>query len=72
MIGKCLGRRREEVFVHFKRAGQQLVEMIHTDTQGYTQANRRPQRIATPDPVPKSKHIGRVNTKLTDFGFVGG
>ncbi|MNZ57866.1 hypothetical protein D3C78_758570 [compost metagenome] len=54
------------------RAGEQLNEVLVTNGQNDRQANRRPQRITTANPVPEFKHVSGVDAELT-YGFaIGG
>ena len=54
------------------RAGQQFNEVVKADRQDDRQANRRPQRVTTADPVPELEHVGGVDPKLTHRFRIGG
>lgn len=67
-----LSRRGGEVFVHRVRAGEQLDEVVEAHGQDDGQADSRPQRVTTANPVPELKHIGGINTEFTYRFTVGG
>src|SRR5207244_7001318 len=35
------------------------------------EANRAPKRVSSADPIPKAKHVSRVDTELRDLGGGG-
>ena len=51
--GVPLQRGRDEVIVHGRRPGQHGLEHVPAQGDGARQADRRPQRIASADPVPE-------------------
>ncbi len=68
----CLERRGAEMLVHLVCAGQQRFEIVHANGDGDGQADGRPQRIATANPIPELEHVLRVDAELDDFFRVGG
>ena len=49
-----------EVLVHLVAPGEHVLEGVHADEQRDRQPDRRPQRIASTDPVPEFEHaLGR-------------
>ena len=52
-------------------ATEQFFEIIHADIERDRQADCRPERIASADPVPEFKHIVRVDAELDDLVTVG-
>ena len=60
------------MFVHRVRAGEQLDEVVEAHGQDDGQADSRPQRVTTANPVPELKHIGGINTEFTYRFTVGG
>jgi len=65
-------RLAEEMLVHAVGAGQQILEVGHADRQGDGQADRRPQRIATADPVPHRKDVLFADTEFDRRLLVAG
>src|SRR5690606_42023888 len=59
-------RRRPEMLVHRMRAGKQIAKILLADGDHDRQADRRPQRIAPADPVPKAEDtvLDRKSTRL--------
>src|SRR6516165_1388351 len=64
-------RRDAEVLIHFMKAVQHGAEVFRPDGQHGRETNGRIHRVAPADPVPKAKHVGGVNAKLSDFLGVG-
>ncbi len=64
--------RGAEVFIHGMGAAQQGFEVVHAQVERNRKADRRPQRIAAPDPIPELEHVLGVNAKLCHRGCVGG
>ena len=63
--------RRAEMLVHGVRALQKLGETVEADGERDRQPDRRPQRIASADPVPEAEHIGRVDAEGRDLLGIG-
>ena len=67
-----LQRRLEEVAVDLVRAPEQLEEALEAHRQRDREADRRPARVAAPDPVPELEDIGGVDAELGHGLAVGG
>src|SRR5215470_7446442 len=59
-----LKRSSAEVLVHLMESVQHGPEILRTNGDHRRKANRRIHRVAPTNPVPESKHVGRVNAEL--------
>ena len=57
-------RRLAKMRVDVEAAAQKLREMIGPDADRQSQSDRRPQRIAAADPIPKAEHALGVDAEL--------
>ena len=60
-------RRLAKMRVDVEAATQKLHEMIGPDADRQSQSDRRPQRIAAADPIPKAEHALGVDAELRRF-----
>ena len=63
-------RRILKVFIHRMKAFQHLFEIIKTNIQSNRQPDSGSQRITPADPIPKTKHISRINTEFDHVFFI--
>ena len=67
-----LGRGVEKVLVNGMRTGVQLHPVVVANGQGNGGSNGTPERVASSDPVPESKHVVGINSKLGHSLGIGG
>mmetsp|Transcript_46688 Transcript_46688/g.77255 ORF Transcript_46688/g.77255 Transcript_46688/m.77255 type:complete len:279 (-) Transcript_46688:211-1047(-) len=67
LLKRCL----EEVLVHRVRTAQKRLEIIPTDGESDRGTNCRPRAVTTTNPVPKAKHVLRINAERRDCLMVG-
>ncbi len=65
-------RFRQEMLVHAIGAGQQVLEVGHADRQRDGQADCRPQRITTTNPVPHREDVLLANTEIDGGLLIAG
>lgn len=58
------------MLVHVVTSFQQLFEVLVSNGKTDAKADRRPERVAAAHPVPKSKHVCRIDAELRHFGGV--
>ena len=68
----ALEGRGAEVLVHLVKAVEQVVEIVRADGQHGCQANGRVHGVAAAHPIPKTEHVGCVDTELRNSLGVGG
>lgn len=59
-------RSAAEILVYLVRASKEFFEMIEPDGKRYAETDRAPKGVTSANPVPKFKHIVRIDTKLLD------
>lgn len=68
----ALRRRGQEMPVHRRRALEERPEPLRPDGDGQRQADRRPDRIASADPVPEAEDAALIDAKLRGPFQIGG
>jgi len=61
-----------EVLICLVSAAQEGFEIIHSNRNCHRKTNCRPNREAPANPIPKLKHICRINAEALDLSGVGG
>ena len=59
------------MFVHRMKTGQHRAEILRADGNHRRKANRRIHRIPAADPIPKPKHIFRINAEFLHLSLIG-
>src|SRR5690606_33778176 len=60
-----------EMFISLMRPLKQSLKIIISNRQGNGKSNSRPKRISSTYPIPKLKHIARVDTELRNTFLIG-